>query len=107
MCAGLKPSLESSPSALSRSSRQGATTRGSTTSQQAGAAASNRAGADADQAGVGTLAEWTRMQTELQQLKVGSASAPGACLFQQDAGRQSVERKFGPVHALQPAGSLM
>ena len=83
--AGLKPSLESSPSAMSRSSRQGASMRGSTASQQAGAAASDRAGADACQAGVGTPAEWSRMQTELQQLQVRPASAPGACLCQQDA----------------------
>ena len=70
--AGLKPSLESSPSAVSRTSRQGASMRGITTSQQAGAAVSDRAGGDGDQAGVGTPTEWARMQTELQQLQVRS-----------------------------------
>ena len=89
---------------MSRSSRQGASTRGSTASQQAGAAASDRAGADANQAGVGTAAEWSRMQTELQQLQVRSASAPGACLCQQDA---ACSMKFGPMLALRPADSLM
>ena len=98
--AGLKPALERSPSAMSRSSRQGASTRGSTTSQQAGAAACDRARADADQAGAGTPAEWARMQTELQQLQVRSASAPGARRCRQESGRQFVANILAPcMHA--------